>query len=484
MSEDVAQRIGQVVWPAVRASKGERALDALRPMIERFPPGGVIVFGEGEPHVERLIAKLRLRVGRPLLVSSDLERGCGQQVKERTSLPPAMALAANGDPEAAYEAGLLTGLEARECGIDVVYAPVVDVNTASTNPIIATRAFSDDPYAVAEFGSRFAAGLRDGGVLAVAKHFPGHGSTVQDSHNELARVTRDLETLEAVDLLPFRTLVAERVGGIMVGHLEVPALDPVPGRAATASPNVVLDHLRRRMGFSGLAITDALDMGGFRQDPVAALDVLQSGLDVLLMPADPLAVCEALADAYERRFLPDEVLDAACGRIAAARAALADAPPAPRRPEGDLGERLLAGSLTGNGRPLPRLVPGQPIDLMVFGEDDSGMVVPSFVETLESRGIPIEGGARPVGLVLTSVRAWAGTARLDPLHRRRLHWNAEAGRLDALVVLGSPYEMLELPGEVPAVLAYEATPRAAHQAALVLLGLAEAPGTCPVGAGP
>lgn len=484
MKRDASERIGQVVWPAVRASRGRAGLDALVPLIEAYPPGGVIVFGEGESDVASLIAALRLRVGRPLLVAADLERGCGQQVRERTSLPPAMAVAANGDPEAAYEAGLLTGIEARECGIDVVFAPVVDVNTASTNPIIATRAFSDDAHVVASFGARFAAGLRDGGVLAVAKHFPGHGSTVQDSHDVLARVTRDADALDAVDLVPFRTLIAERVGGIMVGHLEVPALDPVPGRAATASPNVVLDHLRRRLGFRGLVVTDALDMGGFRQEPIAGLDVLHAGCDVLLMPADARAMCAALAAAHAEHALPDEVLDGACTRIEAARAALSDAPPAPRRPDAGLGERLLSGSLTGHGPPLPRLAPGEPVDLIVFGEDDSGMVVPAFVETLLSRGIHLQGGGRPLGLVLTSVRAWRGTSRLDPLQRRRLHWNAAQGRLAAVCVLGSPYEMLDLPGDVPGVLAYEASPRAAHWAALALLGRADVTGVCPVGAAP
>lgn len=478
---DAARRIGRLVWPCLRASKGMAAVDALQPLIERFGIGGVIVFGEGQPDVARLIAALRLRVGGRVLVSSDLERGCGQQLREYTHVPAAMALAAHVDPEVIHRAGVLTAVEARAAGIDVVYAPVADVNTATRNPIIATRAFGDDPHRVAELASRFAAGLHEGGVLAVAKHFPGHGSTVQDSHLELARITRSEEELEAIDLVPFRTLIAEGVAGLMVGHLEVPAMDPVPGRPATASPNVVLDHLRRRLGFGGLVVTDALDMGGFRQDPLAPLDALHAGHDVLLMPADPLATCESLLAAHERHELSDEVLDGAVARVDAAVARL-DSLTAPSDPPAPAeAEEWLAESLTSNGQPMPTFEPGEAIDVTVFGSDSGGMIVPPFLEAFEAHGHPVEAGGRRVALVLTAPEAWANSARLDDKQRKRLHWNVERGRFEAVVVLGSPYEMLELPAGAPAVLAYEGSPRVGKLAARVVLGLRDAPGRLPVG---
>ncbi|GJM21693.1 MAG: hypothetical protein DHS20C15_16080 [Planctomycetota bacterium] len=479
---DLAARLGSLVWPDIRASRGIAGLDALAPLIEAYPPGGVIVFGEGEPGVQQLIAELRRRAPEDLIVAADLERGCGQQVSEFTKLPPAMALAANSDPEAAWEAGLITGREARAAGIEMVFAPVVDVNTAARNPIIATRAFGDDPHRVATLASAFARGLHEGGVLAVAKHFPGHGSTVQDSHSELARVTASEEQLQAVDLVPFRTLIAERVAGVMVGHLEVPALDPVAGRPATASPNVVLDHLRARLGFDGLVVTDALDMGGFRQEPAAPLAALHAGCDVLLMPADPLASCAALADAHARHELSDETLNAAVARVQAARDRLAGLTISAHPLPDDLGAVLLAASLTSHGPALPAFVPGEPLDVRLFGEDDSGMVLPAFTETLEGGGHELAAGARGVGLVITSVAAWSGSSRLPSLQRQRLHWMLEHGQLAAVVVLGSPYEALDLPAVAPAVLAYQATPEAAHLAALALLGELPTPGRLPVGA--
>jgi beta-glucosidase-like glycosyl hydrolase len=479
-----AHRVGQVVWPALRAGRGEAGLEALAPLLERFPPGGVIVFGEGAERVDRLIAALRLRTRGDLLVAADLERGCGQQVREYALLPPAMALAACPDPDAAYAAGRLTGREARAAGIDVVFAPVADVNTVATNPIIATRSFGDDPHRVAALASGFAAGLAAGGVLAVAKHFPGHGSTVQDSHNELARVTRASEDLEAVDLVPFRTLIAEDVGGIMVGHLEVPGLDPVPGRPATRSPNVVLELLRGRLGYDGLVVTDALDMGGFERDVERAPDVLHSGLDVLLMPRDPLATAIALEEHYRKGWLPDEVLDAAVRRIGTARARVRGATHGAQRLDPGLPQALLEASITAGGPEVPPLLPGRPVEVVLHGEDSNGVVVPAFLEALEAAGVPLGPGGRRIALVLTSVRAWLGSSRLSEHDRRRLEWGVARGRYDVVVVLGSPYELLALPPQQAALLAYEPAPAAAAQVARVLLGRATAPGRLPVGRTP
>ena len=488
---DAARRIGRLVWPDIRASRGEAALQALEPLIERFGVGGVILFGEGMPGNEALLARLRLMAGPDLLVSSDLERGCGQQVSERSSLPTAMAIAAGGDPSGAFQAGLQTGAEARAAGIDVVYAPVADVNTAATNPIIATRAFGDDPHVVAAYVSAFAAGVREGGALAVGKHYPGHGCTVQDSHNELARVTHDAEAMEAIDLVPFRTLIAEGVDGLMVGHLEVPALDPVPGRPATISPNVVLDHLRHRLGFNGLVVTDALDMGGFPQEPIAGLDVLQSGHDILLMPADPLATAEALLAAHERGHLPDEVLDGAVARVDAALTTVRGRTPATVTPELlTLGETLRAASLTARGPAWTPPTAGQPVDVTLFGDDSSGMVRPAFIEALAAHGHASPEGpesvrdAFRVGLVITSVAAWLGSSRLPDADRRRMDWALQNGRLDLVVVLGSPYEALDLPDDQSVLIAYEHTPITAQAAVTALVGAAPASGRLPVGPGP
>ncbi|RKY17038.1 MAG: hypothetical protein DRQ55_16715 [Planctomycetota bacterium] len=475
------QLIGAVVWPDVRCSRGVAGLDDLAELIERYPPGGVIVFGEGQADVERLLAELRRRTGDELLVSSDLERGCGQQVSERSRLPPAMALAACDLPDASYEAGLLTGAEARAAGIDVVYAPVADVNTAASNPIIATRAFGDDAHRVAQHAVAFARGVADGGALAVAKHWPGHGSTVQDSHDELARVTRDADGLHGTDLLPFRALVAAGVGGLMIGHLEVPALDPVPGRPATASPVLVQELLREGLGFEGLAITDALNMGGFRQEPAAVTDVLLAGVDVALMPSEPLAACQSLERAVEQGQLELGCLQRAAARIDRARERVRSASTPQRLPTTDLGERLLAASITAGAQRPVQLRRGQSVDLQIFGEDTGGFVLSAFKEALLAAGLSLAPDGLPLGLALTNVAAWSGSSRLAPTDRERLHWAVANGRLAQVVVLGSPYELIELPPGCPGLLAYEASPAAAFAVLAVLTGQADAPGRLPVG---
>jgi beta-glucosidase-like glycosyl hydrolase len=481
MSRSLPELIGRVVWPDVRCSKGAEAVSALAPLAERYPPGGVIVFGEGQPDVEALIGDLRRLLGDELLVSSDLERGCGQQVAERSHLPPAMALAACGLPDAAYDAGVLTGCEARAAGIDVVYAPVADVNTAATNPIIATRAFGDDAHQVARLATAFARGVADGGALAVAKHWPGHGSTVQDSHEQLARVTRDADGLHGIDLLPFRALVASEVGGIMVGHLEVPALDPVPGRPATASPILVQELLRDRLGYDGLLVTDALDMGGFRQEPAAVAEVLAAGMDVALMPADCLAAAEALERSVEAGALDVALLERAAARIDAAQERVRAAPAVSRAPDVGLGERLLAASITRGSRPPLQLSRGQAVDLQLFGEDEGGFVIAAFKEALVAAGVSLSPDGAPVALVLTNVAAWSGSSRLEDRTRARLHWAIENERLAQVVVLGSPYELIDLPEGCPSLLAYEASPAAAFAVVAVMAGRAEASGRLPVG---
>jgi hypothetical protein len=207
---------------------------------------------------------------------------------------------------------------------------------------------------------------------------------------------------------------------------------------------------------------------------------LHSGLDVLLMPADPLLTATTLAEAHSAHQLADEVLDAAVGHIEAARQIVRSARPPDRRPDPDLAARLLASSLTSTSAAPPRLMPGEPIDLTVYGEDDSGMIVPAFVEALAAEGIERIPGARPIGLVITSVRAWANSARLEGPVRERLHWAAQNGRLDGIVVLGSPYELLEIPKGPPNLLAYEGSPAAAQQAVRVLCGRADAPGILPL----
>jgi beta-glucosidase-like glycosyl hydrolase/CubicO group peptidase (beta-lactamase class C family) len=261
----------------------------------------------------------------PLLIGADFERGTAMRLDEGTSFPTAMAVAAAGNPKDAYTMGKVTALEARAAGIQWIYAPDADVNSNPGNPIINTRSFGENPEKVSEFVTEFIRGVQENGGLATAKHFPGHGDTTADSHIDLPVVTADRARLEKLELVPFRAAIAAGVGSIMTGHLNVPALEPDPNTPATLSSRVLTDLLRKQLGFQGLVVTDAMDMGGItvRHAPGdAAVRAFLAGADALLMPPVPDAAYQALLAAAHSGQISQERLDASVRRILEAKAHL------------------------------------------------------------------------------------------------------------------------------------------------------------------
>src|SRR5204862_4193472 len=261
----------------------------------------------------------------PLLVGADFERGTAMRLDEGTSFPTAMALAAGGNLKDAYTMGKITAVEARAVGIHWIYAPDADVNNNPGNPIINTRSFGENPERVAQFVSEFVRGVRENGGLATAKHFPGHGDTAADSHIDLPVIRADRARLDSLELIPFRAAISAQVDSIMHGHLIVPALEPDPNTPATLSHNILTDLLRQQLGYQGLIVTDAMDMGGItvRYAPgEAAVRAVAAGADCLLMAPGPGAAFEALEGAVESGRISKERLDAAVRRILQAKARL------------------------------------------------------------------------------------------------------------------------------------------------------------------
>ncbi len=269
--------------------------------------------------------ELQAKAKIPLLIGADFERGSGMRLDEGTSFPTQMALAAAGDPKDAYTMGKITAIEARDVGVHWIYAPVADVNNNPENPIINTRSFGEDPARVAEFVSEYVRGVNENGGLATAKHFPGHGDTAADSHIDLPVIKADRARLDELELVPFRAAIEAGVGSIMTGHLNVPSLEPDPNTPATLSHNILTGVLREQLGFEGLVITDAMDMGGItvRFAPgEAAVRAVLAGADVLLMPPVPDAAYEALQVAVKSGRISAERLDASVRRILEAKARL------------------------------------------------------------------------------------------------------------------------------------------------------------------
>jgi beta-glucosidase-like glycosyl hydrolase/CubicO group peptidase (beta-lactamase class C family) len=261
----------------------------------------------------------------PLLIGADFERGSAMRLDEGTSFPTQMAIAAGGDLRDAYTMGKITALEARQAGVHWIYAPVADVNNNPGNPIINTRSFGEDATRVSEFVSAYVRGVEENGGLATAKHFPGHGDTAADSHIDLPVIRADRQRLESLELVPFRAAIAAGAGSVMTGHLNVPALEPDPNTPATLSSNILTGVLRKQLGFQGLVVTDAMDMGGItmRFAPgEAAVRAVLAGADCLLMPPVPDAAVEALQQAVKSGRISRERLDASVRRILEAKARL------------------------------------------------------------------------------------------------------------------------------------------------------------------
>ena len=296
--------------------------------------GGFIVITHGSPlgivksqayPTAVLANQLQTKSKLPLLIGADFERGTAMRYDEGTSFPTAMAVAAGGDPKDAYTMGKITALEARATGVHWVYAPDSDVNNNPANPIVNTRSFGENPQRVAEFVSAFIKGVEGHGALAAAKHFPGHGDTAADSHIDLPVISASRERLEHLELVPFRAAIAAGVDTVMTGHLSVPALEPDPNTPATLSPKILQGLLRKELGFHGLIVTDAMDMGGItvRYAPgEAAVRAVVAGVDCLLMPPVPEAAFAGLQRAVRSGRISKQRLDEAVRRILQAKARL------------------------------------------------------------------------------------------------------------------------------------------------------------------
>jgi beta-N-acetylhexosaminidase len=260
----------------------------------------------------------------PLLIGGDLERGASMRLEGTTMFPHAMAFTAGGDPAAARVEGEVTAREARAIGINWVFYPVVDVNSNPDNPIINIRSFGENPEEVGKYAQAFIESAHSvplNYVITTAKHFPGHGDTATDTHINLATINSDRKHLDTVEFVPFRTAIAAGVDSIMTAHLAVPALE-APDLPATLSPLILTTVLREQLGFKGIVITDALEMGGIAKGfsvGEASVRAVKAGADVLLMPKDPVAAIDAVVAAIKRGEIDRKRIQASVRRLLEAK---------------------------------------------------------------------------------------------------------------------------------------------------------------------
>ncbi len=198
----------------------------------------------------------------PLLVTIDAEWGLGMRLDSVTKYPYQLTLGALSDPGLIYQMGIAVGEQCKRIGVHVNYAPVVDINNNPNNPVIGFRSFGEDKNKVTQFGLAYMKGMQDAGIMACAKHFPGHGDVDVDSHLDLPVINKSIEQLDSLELVPFKALFNAGVGSVMIAHLYIPAIDNTPNTATSISKNNVTDLLRNKLGYQGLTFTDALEMKG------------------------------------------------------------------------------------------------------------------------------------------------------------------------------------------------------------------------------
>jgi len=344
------EKIGQLISVGINATFLNQDSDAYRSLkrqIEDNHIGGIILF-RGPVYESVILVNRMQQLSRyPLLISADLEAGAGMRFDDTINFPWNMAVAATGNPEYAKRQGEVTAREARALGVQHVFAPVVDVNNNAANPVINVRSYGENPADVARFAAAFTQGAQGAGVIATAKHFPGHGDTAVDSHRGLPEINVTRERLNSVEFVPFQAAVNAGVGSVMVGHIALPQIDstaikPLPKNIkskptdtdeagevveekatmpATLSP-VMGSILRNDLKFQGMIVTDALSMSGltiyFTQDE-AAVRALEAGADMLLKPADVEAAFRGVREAVKSGRLTEKRIEESARKILAAK---------------------------------------------------------------------------------------------------------------------------------------------------------------------
>ncbi len=466
--------------------------------------GGLVVFRSELESIPRLLNELQAAATVPLLVSADVERGMAFRVPEGTvPLPWAMAVGASRSEAAARFTGEVTAREGRALGIHWALAPVADVNNNPANPVINIRSYGEDPELVSRMVRSYIEGARQGGMLTTAKHFPGHGDTSTDSHHERPVVGVDRERLEAVELLPFRAAVAAGVDSIMTAHVALPAID-ASGAPATLSPAISHALLRDELGFTGLVVTDALEMAGIRPAWAgeAAVRSVLAGADVVLLPSDVRVAIQSLVRAIEEGQLTEERLDASVRRILETKArlglhknrlvnreALGQSVARPQDLERALEVAKASVTVVRNESDILPLLAEKPLRILhvVISTGLRDRAIQGLPEAeLRTRGIEtrtftlgrevspetmdrILEAAPDYTHVLVSSFIWVRSSDdLSPSQARLIHRLGETGTPVIVLSFGSPYFLAEIP-EVPVFVTTYGSAASSQRAAIAAL---------------
>ena len=449
----------RLVCPALRWRRG--SFRSERAKIEQALAagvGGFILFGGTRAAVTALTTALHDLAKRPLLIGSDFERGPGQQVRGLTELPPPAALGYLDDLDATYACGQITGTEARAVGLTWVFAPVCDLDIEPKNPIVQTRSFGADPAAVGRHAAAWIKGCQEHGVMACAKHYPGHGRTTTDSHEVLPVVAAAAAELQQNDVAPFVAAVKAGVASVMPAFVAFKGWDP--SGAAAGMSRVVLDYLRTSIGFEGLVVTDAFIMGGATAaapEAQAAVAAVTAGCDMLLYPTDWVGVVRALESVSPAR--ADDALaryeTSVAGWGTRDGGRVDDATLAEHQKFADgLADRavhVVRGA-------APQL--GKTLAVSIVDDDVGGpyLIPPRdvFAKTVAAQGARIPRYRTPdtrhLILVYAEPRSWKGRSDLGPESLAKLARLVPGASL--VILFAHPRLAAQIPGDVPVLCAW------------------------------
>lgn len=505
------QQMAQLLHVAGWSNRGQEHEDDLMNLIENYGIGGIIFF-QGNPKRQlELTHQYQQASAVPLLISIDAEWGLGMRLDDSLSFPHQIALGAVQNDQLIYDMGRDLGEQCRRMGIHMNFAPCVDVNVEPANPVIGFRSFGSDPDLVARKAKAYMEGLQDAGILAVAKHFPGHGDTNVDSHLDLPVLQHGPHRLENVELAPFRSLIRDGISAVMPGHLQVPSLDKTPNIGATLSYPIVTELLKKHMQFKGLAVTDALDMKGVAKHfPPGEIELraFKAGNDMLLFPADVRVAILRLEKALANDEIDLEDLANRCRHNLAAKRWVEvheeAVPPVDgidsdlHKPESiELIHKLHAASLSWYPRPAHTEETGHFVGFVNQNDAEDELQHHQLSKGLEAKTMFLHelSAAGKTTEILTpgqesslgeepwilSIHGLAVKARdrfgMSNQAIETLNSLIAKGP-KAIVLFASPYAMLHLTGwvEIPVLHAFQGAEWAQKSAVAVMLGNAEAPG--------
>ncbi|MBU7315242.1 beta-N-acetylhexosaminidase [Paenibacillus sp. SM 69] len=512
-------KVGQLIQAGFHSLEpDEHILD----LIERRRIGGVILFArnvQSTAQVAALTGKLQEAAQRagtaPLWISIDQEGGMVARITEGVALMPgAMAIAAGGSVKAAYEAALVAGRELRALGVNMNFAPDLDINNNPANPVIGVRSFGEAPEAVAEYGAASIRGFQDAGVSATAKHFPGHGDTATDSHLDLPTIPHSRERIEAVELVPFRRAVAAGVDAVMSSHIVFPAFEP-ERLPATLSRRVLTGLLREELGFDGVIVTDCMEMQAIAAHygtVQAAVMAVEAGADIVLIShsrEQQEGALDALLEAVRSGRISEERIDASVRRLLALKrkrlAAGTESHEAALRLVGCEAHRQTARRIGEASVTLvkdeERLLPLRRIPTLVIHTSavatsiaDEAVEIPHTLgKALAAQGldvieriIPVSPDGEALQALLMQVKPFGqvvvGTynASFFPGQVRLIEALRSLGKRPVVVALRNPYDLREFPDVSTYAAVYESRPLALDSAAKGLTGAIPMWGRLPV----